>query len=348
MENQDDGQSVMVAKVTAMTVLFVGSLLLGLAPFKLATWCRWHEAGRKSRTGRIIGALLCFGGGVLLATTFLHLLPEVSHNLTALQADGLLPEFPVSAAELLMCAGFFLMCFVEEVVHVVMRRGQRAEVETAFERASRSSVRNGSASTVDLVVEGKQMTGLEAVHVQVPAGHTHLHGHTHVLTDNDVLVSSFRGLLVVLALSVHELFEGLAVGLESSSSAVWYMFGAVAAHKLVLAFCVGVELVVTSTRHYLAAIYVITFAAVSPIGIGIGLAITSLNTTATGTAAVLQGIATGTLLYIVFFEILNRDRSGILKFLSTVIGFVLMLGLQLLSGHHHNQDDHGHSHSRRR
>lgn len=41
--------------------------------------------------------------------------------------------------------------------------------------------------------------------------------------EDDFMISSLRGLLIVLGLSVHELFEGLAIGLESSSSYVWYV-----------------------------------------------------------------------------------------------------------------------------
>ncbi|GAB0092563.1 zinc transporter ZIP1 [Sergentomyia squamirostris] len=376
---------VLVAKITAMVILFAASLIFGLVPFKLAKWCRWVEndtVGRKSRTGRIIGALLCFGGGVLIATTFLHLLPEVGYNLEALQAAGKIPEMPFHTAELLMCAGFFLMCLIEEIIHMYLRRSQKrlntttthnnhsavdnVASETAFERAARRSFRNGSISTTDLVESEKQqqhqMTGLDSVHAQIQTGHTHLHGHTHLphassssSSSEDIIVSSLRGLLVVLALSVHELFEGLAVGLESSAGTVWYMFGAVAAHKLVLAFCVGVELVVTRTKRYLAAIYVLTFAAVSPIGIAIGIGVSSTSDDASSSsipAAILQGLATGTLLYVIFFEILSKDRSGITKYLATLIGFLLMFGLQFISGHDHSHggdhdNGHGHSHSKR-
>uniref|UniRef100_A0A1L8DEK4 Putative fe2+/zn2+ regulated transporter n=2 Tax=Nyssomyia neivai TaxID=330878 RepID=A0A1L8DEK4_9DIPT len=360
---------IIVAKATAMVILFLASLLFGLIPFKLAKWCNWidQDTGRKSKTGKTIGALLCFGGGVLLATTFLHLLPEVGDNIGHLEEQGLLPTFPFHAAEFLMCLGFFLMCLIEEIIHMYLRRSQRrctpaVATETAFERASRRSFRNGSISTADLVSSNDsipqkhQMTGLDSVHAQIPAGHTHLHGHTHLpqgsTESEDIIVSSLRGLLVVLALSVHELFEGLAVGLESSASNVWYMFGAVAAHKLVLAFCVGVELVVTHTRTYLAAIYVVTFAAVSPIGIGIGIGVSAAGDAASSSvpAAILQGLATGTLLYVIFFEILSKDRSGFIRYLATLIGFALMFGLQFLTGHEHSHTDDngadGHSHSR--
>ena len=49
------------------------------------------------------------------------------------------------------------------------------------------------------------------------------------------------------------------------------MFAAVAAHKFVIAFCIGVELVAARTKTGLSIIYVIMFAVVSPLGIGIGM-----------------------------------------------------------------------------
>lgn len=45
----------------------------------------------------------------------------------------------------------------------------------------------------------------------------------------------------------------------------------------------------------------------------------------------LQGLASGTLLYVVFFEILQEHRSGLKQYLSILVGFVVMFGLQLLS-----------------
>lgn len=51
------------------------------------------------------------------------------------------------------------------------------------------------------------------------------------------------------------------------------MFLAVASHKFVIAFCIGIELIASRTRTYLSVIYTCTFAVVSPIGIGIGMAL---------------------------------------------------------------------------
>ena len=59
------------------------------------------------------------------------------------------------------------------------------------------------------------------------------------------------------------------------------MFAAVAAHKFVIAFCIGIELIASRTNRILTVIYVCTFAIVSPLGIGIGMALTGSDTTAT-------------------------------------------------------------------
>ena len=57
--------------------------------------------------------------------------------------------------------------------------------------------------------------------------------------DTVKLLSSLRGFLVVVALSVHSLFEGMAVGLEETSGGVWQLFLAIAIHSTAIVFCIG-------------------------------------------------------------------------------------------------------------
>lgn len=156
------------------------------------------------------------------------------------------------------------------------------------------------------------------------------HHHTHA--------SSLRGLLAVVALSFHAIFEGLAVGLEPQIASVVYLAAAIATHKLVIAFCVGMELWVTgaSTRTILG--YLSIFSIVTPLGIGAGMALGYFNNDSDNLGpmpTILQGMAAGTLLYVVFFEVLAReranDKSGLLQLAAIMLGFLLMMGLQLLS-----------------
>ena len=53
-----------------------------------------------------IGVVLCFGGGVLLSTVFIHMVTEVRESLERATTMGMIPiemEFPF--AELLICMG---------------------------------------------------------------------------------------------------------------------------------------------------------------------------------------------------------------------------------------------------
>ena len=58
--------------------------------------------------------------------------------------------------------------------------------------------------------------------------------------------TQLREFFTVLALSLHAVFEGLAVGLEDTTAGVWTLFAAIASHKFVISFCMGVELVSVS------------------------------------------------------------------------------------------------------
>ena len=141
----------------------------------------------------------------------------------------------------------------------------------------------------------------------------------------------------MLALSLHAVFEGMALGLVSDTASVWFLFFAISSHKYIITFCVGTQLVSSGVRPLLTAIYVTTLALVSPIGAGIGLGLAqSAEHISAQTAAitVLQGLATGTLIYVVFFEILEKERSkgtsGLLVITCLVLGFLCILLLQLV------------------
>lgn len=132
---------------------------------------------------------------------------------------------------------------------------------------------------------------------------------------------------------IPERFEGLAVGLEPTTANVWYMFGSVSAHKVVIAFCIGVELMVHKTKSWLVILYIFVYAIVSPLGIGIGIGLSNADDSDSIAIAsvLLQGLASGTLLYVIFFEILSKHKDGFVQYLAVVLGFFLMFGLKFIS-----------------
>lgn len=284
MEGNHD---LLIAKIVSGVGLLVASVICGVIPFKLTKIFNWSEPldmHGKKKSNTTVNVLLCFGGGVLLATTFLHLLPDINYTITWLVETNLLPHMNLPLGELLMMVGFFLIYLIEELVHHYLHRHQdkrnelKAKKKNIEQSANGDAFERGNGAAISKFTEPQldhqnSVSDLISVdHAAAPEKHHsgHIHGHSHLPIphddDEDVLVSSMRGLLIVLALSIHELFEGFAVGLQMSTRGVYFMFAAVSAHKFVIAFCIGVELMVQRTKMRLAFIYVLIYSAVSGIG----------------------------------------------------------------------------------
>ncbi|XP_069193909.1 zinc transporter ZIP3 isoform X1 [Procambarus clarkii] len=466
----------LTTKIIALTLMGALSLVFGLLPLRLRK-CLAQGSRRRERT---VSCLLCFGGGVLLATVFTHMLPETRESFSkAFQKKLLSAGAHYPLAELVTCAGFFLIYFVEEFVHKIFLRrdsrharkltklaaaieeetnnptsaapnhhhhhhhngtshhhhhlphahinGQLDHKETSgkqlvddqgdkqLQESARCSVYSVTASGTSVeskgkpgvlspksrwaetgvdnpvfagdfdaaawnpalkeaIISGTQVTSSElqgtgrgpVVAPEAPqgghhhhGGHHHAgHGHSHLgisKLGSKGIAFNLRSLLVILALSFHSVFEGLAVGLQENDTDVWYLLLAICAHKFVIAFCVGLELLAGGTSAGLMVVYMVVFALVSPLGIAIGIVVTeNLSSEEEGhlvAVTILQGLAGGTILYVTFFEVLERERGRgggrILKFLFVLMGFGAMASLEAIGGHSHGPsegDCHGHSH----
>ena len=55
--------------------------------------------------------------------------------------------------------------------------------------------------------------------------------------------AALRGFLVILALSLHAVFEGIALGLTKTSNGAWFLFFAISCHKYVISFCIGMQFI---------------------------------------------------------------------------------------------------------
>lgn len=151
-----------------------------------------------------------------------------------------------------------------------------------------------------------------------------------------------RFVLVVLALALHAVFEGLAIGIQRSAANIWYLFVAVTVHSITILFCVGLELLLAKTSFRTIYIQMFALAMASPVGVILGLIITvtsDMNTAAKSTAAVvLEGFSAGNIVYITFFEILNREKQRrvyrIRRGICIIAGFSLMAVLEYIQTSH--------------
>lgn len=132
----------------------------------------------------------------------------------------------------------------------------------------------------------------------------------------DSKVTVYRMFILVVTLSVHSVFEGLAIGLQDSVSTLTQLAIAIAIHKAVIAFGVGLPLFETLgvlDKLKTAVFCAMIFCAASPIGCYIGAFITEKsyeeNVGSDIAKAVLQCLATGTFLYVTFMEVIPKEFS---------------------------------------
>ncbi|KAG5877900.1 hypothetical protein JTB14_011617 [Gonioctena quinquepunctata] len=112
----------LVAKIIAMLVLGLTSFLLGMLPVKLTKMISIKSVDGDKNL--VISLFLCFGGGVLLFTTFIHLQPEVREGFKNLENSGLIPEMGngIPLSEIVFCLGFFFVYLVEELAHIFLEK----------------------------------------------------------------------------------------------------------------------------------------------------------------------------------------------------------------------------------
>lgn len=80
----------LMAKVITMVCLFGISMIVGCVPMLLSLKLDWFTKSADPNlrsSNKLVMGLLAFGGGVLFATTFMHLLPEVDENIQLLQGE---------------------------------------------------------------------------------------------------------------------------------------------------------------------------------------------------------------------------------------------------------------------
>jgi len=252
---------------------------------------------------------------VILTSCLTHMLPDVNEVLADAIDKGNFPDSGLPVAEILVLAGFLMLYMVEELVHLLLAKYAHG---------------NGNNNTDN--EKGQEMKDQEVT----AAGH----GHSHDVADHTDLGSGIqattRGFMVILALSIHDLFEGIALGVARRESSVWFLILAFASHKWVISACLGLNWGRSKMALGVAALYLTTFCMVSPIGVGVGMALTSKageDDLVGNSLIVLQGLATGSLLYVVFFEIMEKERQkpvpGIIQVIALSMGLVFMVLLGL-------------------
>ncbi|CAH1773811.1 unnamed protein product [Owenia fusiformis] len=168
------------------------------------------------------------------------------------------------------------------------------------------------------------------------SGHNNGHGHSHMIIPEGSRTAGLRSFILLLALSIHGIFEGMVLGLQTDLTKIINLFIAILIHESLVSFALGMNLAKSNLRVATIIKLSIVFVIMIPIGVAIGIGLGEVKGFGGSLVAILfEALAAGTFLYVLFLEILpgeiSNDQDPLLKLLFIFIGFVVLSCLPLLN-----------------
>uniref|UniRef100_A0A8D8YK35 Zinc transporter ZIP1 n=1 Tax=Cacopsylla melanoneura TaxID=428564 RepID=A0A8D8YK35_9HEMI len=259
-----------------------------------------------------------------MATALLDLLPEVIESFSQIVPHA---KFPIP--EFVIAFGFFIILVVEQIalfykeevidtMNPIQRLGSRDR-----DLNERSTLR----SQIGVPVFSDELRPAPRDELLSPHVGVGVRDDTPTQWGGDH--SSFRSVLMFVSLSLHSLFEGLAIGIQSDLDTVLQVAIAVIIHKVIIGFSVGLKLIQSELSVKSVAQLDFWFSIMSPLGIGIAVGIETMEKNMDKLllmTGIMQGLATGTFFYVTFIEVIPKEiqsgRNRLLKLLAIIVGFV--------------------------
>ncbi len=244
-----------------------------------------------------------------------------------------LERYPI--AEIAVCTGFFIVYLLEVLAERLMKQNDAANYPLNLRTIPCNTEPNKTQPL--LRTEDSRGPNYRSHGDHFPEEHAQ--GLALSAEEQKSVTAAIRGFLLVAALSFHSIFEGMAIGLQPTQSDVWFLFTAVIVHELAIMFCIGMEMLASKLRVLLYVIYMVELGLITSVGVGVGILVTEYVHDPSAThllvIAILQGVAAGTLLYVTFFEILERERhkpgNGLEKLFAILAGFLALTALEVFS-----------------
>ena len=235
----------LISKIISMFCLGLVTWIMGVLPLLGVRkgWIRRSESEQSHRSVVVISCMMPFGGGVILTSCLTHMLPDVNVVLKQSLDNGTFPDSGLPVAEIFVLAGFILIYLLEELVHyILILTGNLSEDQTGGHGHSHEHM--------EVPIE-------EGIQVPLDDSYSiYLAKLFDLITD---LQAAARGFLVVLALSIHDFFEGIALGVCKRTSSVWFLLLAFASHKWVISGTLGLNWARSPVRFTIFTPYVIIY-----------------------------------------------------------------------------------------
>ncbi|KAL8457987.1 hypothetical protein ACS0TY_035745 [Phlomoides rotata] len=235
-----------------------------------------------------------FAAGVILATGFVHILPDAFRTLTSpCLSKGTWRKFPFS--------GFIAMV---------------ASIGTmAVDTLATSFYKKLHVDKDKLVTDVDEETGKgeRASHVHVSA-HGHAHGGpmlSHGESLSDILRQRIISQVLELGIVVHSVIIGISLGASQSTGTVKPLLFALTFHQFFEGMGLGGCISQANFKSLRTKIMSLFFSLTTPIGIGVGIGIANVYKKNSSTGLIVEGVfnsaSAGILIYMALVDLLAAD-----------------------------------------
>lgn len=118
--------------------------------------------------------------------------------------------------------------------------------------------------------------------------------------------SSITPYILLVALSVHGIFEGIALGVMNTVKECSILFSAIILHKWAAAFALGISFYKSGTEKDLFIKMILLFTSFGPLGIIIGMIFSDAGNLIKG---IMLSISAGTFIYVAASEVIVEEFS---------------------------------------
>ena len=319
MEEKDQ---IFLLKFISVFALFLICFMFGIIPYCIES-CRTNMV--------LLSYANTFSGGLFFGIGVFHILPEAVDTLSKYT------KFPV--AYILAFAAYSLILFIQRVIFGFMNTeeiekkakdlGQleKEKISVKLKDPTLSKIcRDSHKSDINKNNDNKNDIKEELI---VPISETEQEKYEK--QKKEIQNKRLTAYVMLLALSIHGIFECLALGIQSTLKHTVFLFIALMIHKWAEAFSLGIFFVKgkLSQKHYM--LLIIAFSLIGPIGVVIGIILSA--TASELVEGIFLGVSTGTFMYVSCSEVIIEEFSEpdrrYIKFLLFMIGGVFAIGLTL-------------------
>uniref|UniRef100_A0ACD5W881 Uncharacterized protein n=1 Tax=Avena sativa TaxID=4498 RepID=A0ACD5W881_AVESA len=295
--------------------------------------------------GDIFFLVKAFAAGVILATGFIHILPDAFHNLTSpcLPADGPWQDFPFAGLGAMVGA-------IGTLVVDTLATGYFTRAHLKKDAAATGS---GSAAVVD---EEKQAAAAAAAATEEGGEHLHVvhthatHGHAHGSAalvaavgggedEKDTVRHRVISQVLELGIVVHSVIIGISLGASHDPDTIKPLVVALSFHQMFEGMGLGGCIVQAKFNARSIVTMILFFCLTTPVGILVGMGISHVYNENSPTALVVEGslnsVAAGILVYMALVDLLAEDfmnpKVQSRGKLQLGINFSMLLGAGLMS-----------------